>query len=108
MAENDPKPTPGGGTPFDSFSLVVRMLRDVAGMELSGLELRPELPRTVPVTQKRDGVYYLVALDFETPDAAENFRSGLEKECDLAGARVFLKNPPAIIRDERGNVFGLN
>jgi hypothetical protein len=91
------------------FPLIVRGLRDLAGMELPGLELRPELPRTTPVTMKReDGVYYLVALDFETPDAAENFRSGLEKQCDRDGARLFLKTPPPIIRDSCGNCSGIN
>ena len=67
-----------------------------------------EPPRAIPVTCARDGVYYLVALDFETPDAAANFASGLENFCDRVGARLFLKAPPPIIRDEHGNCSGIN
>jgi hypothetical protein len=90
--------------------LIVGALRDLAGMELLGLSLRPELPRAVPVTQKRDGMYYLVALRFETTDEAERFQSGLEEFCDgnCDSGMLFLKRPPPITRDECGNCFGIN
>jgi hypothetical protein len=91
--------------PFSSF---FRISNDLARMALASIEPRPEVPRAVPVTLGRDGVYYLVALDFETPDAAENFRSGLEEHCDRDGRRLFLKNPCAVNRDECGNCSGIN
>ncbi len=73
------------------FPLIIRGLRDLAGMELAGLELREDLPRTVPITQKRDGIYFLIGLRFETAAEAEDFASGLEEFCDRDGARLLLK-----------------
>jgi hypothetical protein len=91
------------------FHLIVRGLRDLAGMELSGLELQPELPQAVPVTMKKeDGMGYLVGLDFYTAEEAEKFADGLSAFCDLDGARLILKRPPAINQDERGNCSGVN
>jgi hypothetical protein len=91
------------------FSLIIRGLRDLAGMELPGLELQPELPRAVPVTMKyEDGIHYLVGLRFETAAEAENFADGLAEFCDRDGERLFLKKPPAINQDERGNCSGTN
>jgi len=53
--------------------LIVGGLRDLAGMELPGLELLPESPRAVPITQKRRDGYYLVGIKFETSAEAEHF-----------------------------------
>jgi hypothetical protein len=97
MAENDSKPNPGAassGDPFSSaraFSLIICGLRDLAGMELPGIELRPELPRAVPVTMRRDEGIYLVGLRFETAAEAENFAKGLEEHCDRDGQRLLFK-----------------
>lgn len=91
------------------FSLIVHGLRDLAGLELPGIELRSELPRAVPVTMKRDdSIRYLVGLDFATAAAAEDFANSLEEFVDRDGARLFLKRPPAIKQDEVGNVLGIN
>ncbi len=84
------------------FPLIVRGLRDLAGMELPGLELRPELPRAVPITQKRDGIYYLIGLRFKTAAEAEKFADGLAEFCDRDGERLVLKKPPAINQDYSG------
>ena len=113
MAENDSKlnseATAASGEPFDSFSLIVRMLRDVAGMELPGLELRSELPRGIPVTLRHDdGTHCLIGLDFETAAEAEKFGDGLAAFCHRDDARLFLKRPPTIIQDECGNCSGTN
>jgi hypothetical protein len=88
--------------------LIIRGLRDLAGVELSGIELRQELPRAVPMTQKRDGIYYLIGLQFETTAEAEKFAEGLAEFCDREGARLFLKRPLTISRDECGNCSGVN
>lgn len=91
------------------ISLIAGALPGLAEMELPGIELRPELPRAVPMTQKRDGVYYLIGLRFETAAEAENFvAEELAEFCDRDGERLFLKKPPAINRDERGNCSGIN
>jgi hypothetical protein len=89
-------------------SLIICGPRDLVGMELSGIELRQELPRAVPVTQKCDGMYYLIALQFDTAAEAEHFASGLEEHCDRDDTRLFLKRPPTITRDECGNCSGVN
>jgi hypothetical protein len=89
-------------------NLLVGRLRDLAGTELSGIEPRQELPRAIPATQKRGGIYYLIGLQFATVTEAERFASGLEEHCDRDGARLFLKRPPAINQDERGNCSGVN
>ena len=74
------------------FSLI-RELCDATGMDLSGFELRPPLPRAVPITQKRDGVYYMIGVRFETEAETENFAQGLDAHCDRDGRRLLFKRP---------------
>lgn len=93
---------------FPTFSLIIRGMRDMAGMELPGIELRPELPRAIPITVRRDDGVYLVGLRFKTVAEAEKFAEGLAEFCDRDGEQLFLKRPPAINRDERGNCSGVN
>lgn len=90
------------------FHLIVGALRDLAGMELAGLELRPELPCAIPITQKSGGTYFLVGLRFESADEAEKFAEGLGEFVDRDGERLMLKKPPAIHRDTFGNCSGVN
>ena len=91
------------------FHLIVGGLRDLAGMELRGLELRPELPRAIPITQERDGAYFLVGLRFESADEAEKFAEGLsEFLVERDGERLMLKKPAPVKRDEQGNCFGIH
>ena len=87
-------------------SLIIGGLRNL--MDLSGIELRPELPSAVPITQKRDGIYYLIGLEFSTAAEAESFANGLAEFCYSDGARLFLKRPPVISQDWRGNCSGVN
>jgi len=89
--------------------LIIRGLRDLAGMELPGIELRPELPRAVPITMKRDdGGYDLVGLRFDSSTGAADFANGLGEVCCRDGEQVFLKKPPPITQDAHGNCAGVN
>jgi len=80
------------------FPLIVGGLRDLAGMELPGLELRPELPSAVPIYMKNaDGIQCLVGTRFATSAEAQDFARGLEDCCECDGQRLLFKRPfPAI------------
>lgn len=108
MAESDPEPTPEAAASSDPFSLIVGGVRYFAGIGLLDIELRPESPRAIPITQERDGTYYLIGLDFETAAEAERFANGLSRFCDRDGARLLFKKPAKINRDEHGNCSGVN
>lgn len=96
MAENGPKPTPEAP-----------LWNHFPWLDLC-FPLRPESPRAIPITRQRDDGYELSGLRFETLAGAEDFAKGLEGICDRDGERVFLRTPPAINRDERGNCWGIN
>lgn len=110
MSENDSKLNPkapssdeGSVAPYRSSGLKALFCL------MSGIELGPQLPRAVPVTQKlADGSYKLVALRFDTAAAVEDFAKGLAEFVDRDGERLFLKKAAAINRDERGNCSGVN
>lgn len=69
---------------------------------LSGIELRPPLPRAVPMTHCADGFRYLFGLRFETVAEAEQCADGLAAFCDRDGERLFLKKTAAINADFSG------
>lgn len=88
----------------DPLSLFVHLSNDLARMARQAA-----LPRAIPVTWKpKDGTYKLIALDFASEAEARCFADGLADFVDRVGARLFLKTPAAINRDERGNVSGIH
>jgi hypothetical protein len=76
------------------ISPIIAGLRDLPGMELLGIKLKPGFPRAVPISQKRDdSIHYLIGLRFETPAEAESFANGLTDHCSRDGQRVLFKRP---------------
>ena len=101
MTENNPKA--GVSVPVTYPVSIISGLCDRLSV------LCPSLPRAIPLTQKQAGRHFLIGIEFETAAEAENFAKGIEGHCDrIDGARLFLKRPPVITVDERGNCSGVN